>query len=47
MEIVLKLFRQWYVTGYKKMTKLASLELNEKFYSEHVWLSFISLLMQL
>lgn len=33
--------------GIQKMTKWASLELNEKFYPEHVWLSFISLLLQL
>lgn len=36
VEIILSVIRN----GIQKMTKWASLELNEKFYPEHVWLFF-------
>lgn len=37
VEIILSVIRN----GIQKMTKWASLELNEKFYPEHVWLFFL------
>lgn len=37
VEIILSVIRY----GIQKMTKWASLELNEKFYPEHVWLFFL------